>query len=70
MSQRKLNRLLEEIRGCQVCAGCLPHNPNPVLSAHADARLLLIGQAPDGGFMNRAFRGTTPQGIRFAIGYK
>ena len=46
MSQRKLNRLLKEIRDCRVCAGCLPHKPNPVLSAHADARLLLIGQAP------------------------
>jgi len=46
MSQRKLSRLLEEIRGCRVCAGCLPHKPNPVLRAHSDARLLLIGQAP------------------------
>ncbi len=46
MSQRKLSRLLAEIRNCQVCADCFAHKPNPVLSAHADARLLVIGQAP------------------------
>ena len=42
----KLKSLLTEIRACQVCAAHLPHPPNPVLRAHANARLLLVGQAP------------------------
>ena len=41
-----LKPLLAEIRACQVCAGHLPHAPNPVVRANARARLLLIGQAP------------------------
>ncbi len=42
----KLKSLLTEIRACQVCATHLPHPPNPIVSAHANARLLLVGQAP------------------------
>lgn len=41
-----LKTLLVKIRACQVCATHLPHPPNPIVSAHAKARLLLIGQAP------------------------
>ena len=46
MTQRKLARLLVEVRKCEICADCLPHAPRPVLRAHSAARLLLIGQAP------------------------
>ena len=46
MAKIKLRPLLAEIRACQVCAAHLPHPPNPILRARADARLLLIGQAP------------------------
>ena len=46
MTRIPLRPLLTEIRACQVCAGHLPLPPNPVLRAHANARLLLIGQAP------------------------
>ena len=46
MTRIQLKPLLTEIRACQVCAVHLPHPPNPVLRAHANARLLLIGQAP------------------------
>jgi uracil-DNA glycosylase len=42
----KLNSLLTEIRACQVCAAHLPHPPNPIVRANANARLLLVGQAP------------------------
>ena len=38
--------LLDEVRGCRVCAEELPLGPRPVLRASATARLLLIGQAP------------------------
>lgn len=40
-----LTLLLDEVRQCTLCAQHIPA-PNPVLRAHADARLLIIGQAP------------------------
>lgn len=46
MPKPNLKTLLTEIRACQVCAPHLPHPPNPIVRAHANARLLLVGQAP------------------------
>lgn len=46
MPRPQLKSLLTEIRACQLCAASLPHGPKPVLRAHANARLLLVGQAP------------------------
>jgi len=43
---RKLARLLTEVRACRVCADQLPLGANPVLRAHVDARILIVGQAP------------------------
>ena len=42
----KLDKLLKRVRACDLCAASLPLGPRPVLRAHADARLLIIGQAP------------------------
>jgi uracil-DNA glycosylase len=42
----KLPALLREIRACDLCAEHLPLGPRPVLAAHRDARLLIVGQAP------------------------
>ncbi len=42
----ELAGLLRDIRGCDACAEHLPRGPRPVLSAHRDARILIIGQAP------------------------
>lgn len=41
-----LDALLDQIRGCTLCTAHLPLGPRPVLQASADARLLIIGQAP------------------------
>jgi len=38
--------LLREIRACTVCAKELPLGPKPILTAHSDARILIVGQAP------------------------
>lgn len=46
MPKTEVNQLLQEIRACQICAAHLPHPPNPIVRAHANARLLLVGQAP------------------------
>lgn len=46
MKQQKLPTLLRQIRACQACAAHLPHGVRPVVQAGADARLLIVGQAP------------------------
>ncbi|MEZ8722326.1 uracil-DNA glycosylase family protein [Vibrio pomeroyi] len=38
--------LLKEIRRCTACEPHLSHGANPVIQAHPNARLLIIGQAP------------------------
>ncbi|EGQ7997265.1 uracil-DNA glycosylase family protein [Vibrio vulnificus] len=41
-----LEPLLTQIRACQVCASALPLGANPVIQAHSEAKILIIGQAP------------------------
>ncbi|MEZ9513397.1 uracil-DNA glycosylase family protein [Vibrio splendidus] len=38
--------LLKEIRQCRACEAHLSHGATPVIQAHPNARLLIIGQAP------------------------
>ena len=42
----ELERLLRDVRACRLCEAFLPLGPNPVLRASAQARLLIVGQAP------------------------
>ena len=41
-----MDELLNEIRGCKLCASNLPLGPRAVLSAHEDSKVIIIGQAP------------------------
>ena len=45
-SEQALDALLAEVRACRLCAGSLPLGPRPVLVANAQARILVVGQAP------------------------
>ena len=38
--------LLKEIRACEVCKEHLPLGPRPIVAAHTDAKIIIIGQAP------------------------
>jgi uracil-DNA glycosylase len=38
--------LLMDVRACTLCAPHLPLGPRPILQVHADARILIAGQAP------------------------
>lgn len=40
------HELLERITHCQRCAASLPLGPRPVIQAHQQARILIVGQAP------------------------
>lgn len=41
-----MEALLTAIRSCDICVAHLPLGPNPIVSAHPDARVIIIGQAP------------------------
>lgn len=41
-----MEKLLSEIRACQICQAHLPQGCRPVLQASSKSRILLIGQAP------------------------
>lgn len=41
-----LERAVEEVLACRVCADVLPLGPRPVVRVSATARVLIIGQAP------------------------
>lgn len=41
-----LIKLVEEIKACTLCAEHLPLGPRPVLQVHAQAKILIVGQAP------------------------
>lgn len=43
---RELDKTLDSVRACRECASHLPNPPKPILSAHTDARVLVVGQAP------------------------
>lgn len=41
-----LAEFLQAARTCTLCAAHLPHGPRPIIQLGAEARLLLVGQAP------------------------
>ena len=46
MEHQSLTRVLRDIRACRLCEEHLANGVRPVLQAHAEARLLVAGQAP------------------------
>ena len=41
-----MTNLIDEILSCTFCAGILPHEPRPVIQFGANAKILIVGQAP------------------------
>ena len=41
-----MQKLLSEIRKCEVCKAHLPLGPRPIVAAHPDSKIVIIGQAP------------------------
>lgn len=41
-----MQKLLSDIRGCNLCDAHLPLGPNPVVTGHPDAKIIIVGQAP------------------------
>ena len=41
-----MQKLLSEIRACEVCMAHLSLGPRPIVAAHEDAKIIIIGQAP------------------------
>lgn len=41
-----MEKLLKEIRACEVCKKYLPNKPKPIVQASTESKILIIGQAP------------------------
>lgn len=41
-----MKNLLKDIRQCTICEAHLPLRPRPIVSAHKDSKIVIIGQAP------------------------
>ncbi|TNJ47152.1 uracil-DNA glycosylase family protein [Tamlana fucoidanivorans] len=41
-----MQKLLKNIKECTICQEHLPFGPRPVVSAHQDSKIVIIGQAP------------------------
>lgn len=41
-----MQELLTNIRACEVCSAQLPLGPRPIVAAHPNAKIIIIGQAP------------------------
>ena len=41
-----MQKLLQQIKSCEICKAHLPLGPNPVVQAGKNARIVIIGQAP------------------------
>lgn len=62
--QVQLERLLDEVRGCTYCREHLPLEPRPVLRAHCEARILIVGQAPGTRVHETGVPWNDPSGVR------
>jgi uracil-DNA glycosylase len=43
---KRFESLVKEVRACRICEAHLPAGPRPIIQIHANARLLIAGQAP------------------------
>ena len=41
-----MDKLLNNINNCTICKDYLPLGPRPIVSAHPDSKIIIIGQAP------------------------
>jgi len=41
-----MRSLLNEIKNCTICQAHLPHEVNPILTAHYNSKIAIVGQAP------------------------
>ncbi len=62
-----LEPLLTQIRACQVCASALPLGANPVVQAHSEAKILIIGQAPGTKVHHTSIPWNDASGNRFRV---
>lgn len=64
MAARSLAGTLKEARACTVCQKDLPLGPRPIVRAHKNSRILLIGQAPGTRVHNTGIPWNDPSGDR------
>ena len=61
---RSIAPLLERVRACTACAAALPLGPRPVVQAHEEAPVLIVGQAPGRAVHASGLPFDDPSGVR------
>jgi uracil-DNA glycosylase len=56
--------LIKDVRACEICSEFLPLGPRPVLQVHANAKILIAGQAPGSKVHNTGIPFDDPSGDR------
>lgn len=46
MKNESFNQLMKQVRSCTACKAHLPLDPRPIVQAHQESKLLIVGQAP------------------------
>ncbi|MFQ5609688.1 MAG: uracil-DNA glycosylase family protein [Woeseiaceae bacterium] len=59
-----LDGLASRVRDCSLCAEQLPLGPRPIIQVHADARILIAGQAPGARVHESGIPFDDPSGVR------
>ncbi len=59
-----VGELLNEVRGCTVCAASLPAGPRPIVQLAASSRIVIIGQAPGRRVHESGVPWDDPSGVR------
>lgn len=61
---KTLPQLLKDIRACTYCACDLPCGPRPIVQAHKEAQLCIVGQAPGRKVHETGIPWNDPSGVR------
>ena len=59
-----MKALLQDIAQCKLCKDKLPLEPRPIMSAHANSKILIVGQAPGIRVHNSGIPWNDPSGER------
>jgi len=62
--QQHLDNVLDQIRRCEICKDHLLAGPRPIIQAHSQARLMIIGQAPGSKVHDTGIPWNDPSGDR------
>ena len=65
-----MQSLLKQIKACTLCEKELALGPRPIVNAHSENKIIIIGQAPGSVVHKAGFHGTIKVERTYAIGWE